>query len=175
MAAIRVIPAVYRLQAISKRRQAFIQLKAAVDQQVIRVCGPGQARIVEARAGAVVFTGHFAKLDLVPTRPAPDHRRIFLPVRAGWRVTLDQFIIDVQIKTFINGVRPAAFLARLKAQRVKLMGLQCHMLTDAIHASAGVQFNMVTALGAACTIGLQPVAFVKVGIQIIPAQQPAIT
>ena len=95
MAAIRVIPAIYRLQAISKRGQAFIQLKAAIDQQVIRVCGPGQAHIVKARAGAVVFTGHFPKLDLVPTRPAPDHRRILLPVGTGRRITLDQFIIDV--------------------------------------------------------------------------------
>ena len=49
------------------------------------------------------------------------------------------------------------------------------MLTDAIHAGARVQFNMVTALGAGRAIGRQPIAFVKVGIQIIPAQQPAIT
>ena len=75
-----------------------------------------------------------------------------MPILAGGRrVALNELIIDVQVKTFTVAARaPGRALTGLKAQRIKLICLQRHILANAVgRGAAGVQVKEVMAGGGA--------------------------
>ena len=98
----------------------------------------------------------------------------------GRRVTLNEFIIDIQVETFPaigNGAQHA--LAGLKAQYVKLIGFHVHMLTDAVETgAAGIKLYVIVASGAFHVVDLAALHDIDlvaiVGVEVIPAIQRAV-